>query len=123
MTPMASGADYTLIECADVTVVRMEIESLMSAHDVQRVETAITALVSSGGVRKMVLDLRRLRYASSAALGMLMNLRKQIVAGGGHLVLSNTQQLDSLLRMIRANTLFQIIPDTEDAIEALQKID
>lgn len=113
---MAPPTDYTLRESDGVTVVRFDIESLMGALEVSHLSDELDALVENGAHR-IVLDFKHVRYAGSAALGMMMSLLKKLNALNGKLVLSHTEHIESLLRVIRAGSVFTIAPDVHTAIE------
>lgn len=117
---MAPPTDYNLLEHEGVTIVRLELESLVGLIDVTRLEAELAALVD-GGVRKLVLDFKHVRYAASAALGMMMSLQKRLAAVGGKLVLSRTEHIDQLLKVAKARHLFQIAPDPKSAVAMLKE--
>jgi anti-anti-sigma factor len=112
--------DYIAIECDhNVTVVQLQIESLMSPLDVKRLGAELDALINDGA-RKLVLDLRRVQFAGSAALGMLINVLRKIESVGGYLVLTQTERIDQLLKVAKARSLFRIATDPEKAVEMLK---
>ena len=115
---MANEGDLTVRERDGVTVVRFNNESLLG-HDVEHLTDRIRALID-GGVRRLVLDFKHVRYAGSAALGMALALSKNLERAGGKLALSHTEGIDALLKVTRAAPLFTIAPDSKTAIALLQ---
>ncbi len=115
---MAKSDDLTIRERDGVTIVRFNNESLLG-HDVEHMTDRIRALIE-GGVRRLVLDFKHVRYAGSAALGMALSLSKSLERAGGKLALSHTEGIDPLLKVTRAAPLFIIAADAKSAIELLQ---
>ena len=112
---MATNADdLTVRERDGVTIVRFNNESLLG-HDVEHLTNRIRALVE-GGVRRLVLDFKHVRYAGSAALGMALSLSKLLERAGGKLALSHTEGIEALLKVTRSAQLFTIAPDSKSAV-------
>ena len=109
--------DLTVRERDGVTIVRFNNESLLG-HDVEHLTNRIRAMVD-GGVRRLVLDFKHVRYAGSAALGMALSLSKSLERVGGKLALSHTEGIEALLKVTRAAPLFTIAPDSKSAIALL----
>src|SRR4051794_4580572 len=109
---MSSSGDLTIRQVDGVTIIRIESESLVGILEIQHIEAQLEALIA-GGTRKLVLDLKHLHFAGSAALGMLMGLLKKMKEAGGTLVLSHTEHIDPLLKVTRARALFKIAPDAK----------
>lgn len=103
-------------EVKGVTVVRFKIESLTGGQDVERISAEIDHLID-GGTRKVLLDFKYVRYAASAALGMIIGIHKKLGELGGRLVLSHTEYLGDLLRISRTDKLFSIAPDPTEAMK------
>jgi len=107
--------DYTVRELeGGVMVVDLHTESLLGILDVNRVGAELTALIA-GGVTKLVLNLERLQFAGSAALGMLMSLSGELQARGGKLVLVHIEHIEPLLKVTRARGMFTVAPDVDSA--------
>jgi len=99
---------------AGVTYLRLEAQSLLGILDVNRVGGELIALIQ-GGVKNLILDMKYVDYAGSAALGMLLQLSSEIQSRGGKLVLCGTAQLDQLLKVTRSRGMFQIAGSREEA--------
>jgi anti-anti-sigma factor len=111
--------DYVMRDDAGVTVIRLETQSLLGILDVNRVGGELTALIQ-GGVKNLILDLKHIEFAGSAALGMLLQLSSELQSRGGKLVLCGTSQLDQLLKVTRARGMFQIAATREEARELFE---
>jgi anti-anti-sigma factor len=65
----------------------------------------------------VVIDLSKLAFASSLALGALVELRRQLHAQGGHVALVGvSDQLRTGLRMTRLDSFFRIHTTLEEAL-------
>jgi anti-sigma B factor antagonist len=109
--------DYALHEHEGVTVVSLNVQSLLSILDVTRLGAELRELID-GGARRVVLDLRNVKFAGSAGLGMLLELAAALKSRGGKLVLAGAQHLEPLLKVTRARGVFDIAPDTITAMSA-----
>ena len=114
--PPPPPPDYALHQHEGVTVVSLDVESLLNVVDVNRINAGLVGLVDRGA-RRLVIDLQKVKFAGSAALGMLLGLAGDLNARGGKLVLANAKHVEPLLKITRARGLFQIAPDTITAME------
>ncbi len=73
--------------------------------------------VADAGTRGMVLDLENLRFISSAALGVLLELTKAQARRGGTLAVCSLP--DSLRKIFEISGFDQIIPVHDSQAEAL----
>lgn len=116
---MSTSGDYIVIGMDGVTILRVEVQSLMAMQDVQRLQKELDTLLDEG-CRKLVIDLGQVQFAGSAALGVLMGIRKRMDSAGGKVVLAHTKHLDPLLKVTRANTIFKIAPNTDKAMDLIK---
>src|SRR5277367_2906702 len=110
-----SDADYTLRKDGDVLIVKIEQDSLLGVVEVNRIGGKLLELIDDKPV-KLVLDVTRVRYAGSAALGMLVSLQKHLQQLGGKLILAGTQQLETLFKASRTAGVFERAPDAETGL-------
>ena len=74
-------------------------------------------LVDEGGHRKLLLDFAEVRFLSSAALGVLITLKRKVDAAGGQLKLCRlAPDLLELFRLTRMQELFAIHGDDREAL-------
>jgi anti-sigma B factor antagonist len=72
------------------------------------------------GAGRVVLDLNRLKYASSWGLAALVRVHHHYAARGGRIAFANLHTtLASILRMSRLDRLFDIHPTVEEAVRSL----
>jgi anti-anti-sigma factor len=114
--------DLTIRERDGVVIVRFNHANLLGLRDVQHLTDRIRALVEGPTqARKLVLDFKHVAHAGSATLGLMLAVLKTTKARGGRLVLSHTENLGPLLKLTKADLLFQIAPDAKAAMEMLSE--
>ena len=79
----------------------------------------VKALIDNGHTR-LVLDMKNIRYAGSAALGMLLAIAQRMKAKGGKLVLSHPETVAELLRISKTERMFTTAPDPKAAMAMLE---
>jgi len=112
--------DFSTRLADDVLVIQVNLNNLLGVVEVNRMGGKLDELIKDQ-VRKVVLDLSKVRYAGSAALGMLLSMSKSLQSRGGKLVLCGTQHLDTLFKVSRTVAVFEIAPDQESAVQNLKK--
>lgn len=71
------------------------------------------------GERKVVIDLSRVEYLDSAAVGCLMDLCRQATHAGATLKLAGIQRrVETLLTLVGANQFLEMYPDTDAAVHS-----
>lgn len=68
--------------------------------------------------RNFVIDLHKVEWANSRGIGMLVGARNTAEKNKGRLVLTNIENIESLLITTRLVTLFQIFDDRQSAINS-----
>src|SRR4051812_44830141 len=106
-----SEAPFTVRRTEDAIVVQIEVENLLALPEVAQIGNQLNDLVKNGS-DNLVLDVAKVRYAGSAALGMLISLTKTLQEQGKRLVLTGTQHIDGLLKISRTRTVFTVADDT-----------
>jgi anti-anti-sigma factor len=107
--------NLTTEQSGSVALVRVN-ESRVMYPMLGEFSTAVTGLMSAGQ-KRIVIDLTPVTYVDSATIGCLMDLYRQISAGGGGLTLSGVQKrVETMLTMTGAQNFIQLHPDTASAI-------
>lgn len=100
------------------TIVRPEGQ-LTIGFELDALHDAITDLVESGA-RKIVLDLSRVLYVDSAALGEIVAARRRVRDAGGAFALARpTGKVRDLLMLTRLDTLVSLHDDLDGALGAV----
>ncbi len=72
-----------------------------------------------GGIKKVVIDLKKVEWMSSVGLGMLISAMTAVKNGGGELRLANiTNSIQSLLTITRLATIFEAHDTVDDALNS-----
>lgn len=103
-----------------IVIVRLKAANLTNILDVNRMSRDLAELIAAGNTR-MVLDLKNVRYAGSAALGMLLEVANRIKQAGGRLVISHPEHIAELLQVSRTERLFTFADDPKAAIALLRE--
>ena len=113
-----SARDFIMRQYDGVTVVRFTTEHLVGGQDLERVTAEVQALVD-GGVRKLVLDFKHVRYINSATLSMLLAVHAKLNALDGKLILSHPEYIAELLKISRMEKLFPTAENPKIAVAML----
>lgn len=104
---------------SDVCVVEFEDRKILEEHVINLIGERLGEMVEDQTEPRLLLDFRNVEHLSSAALGMLITLNKQLAERQGQLVLANIHpQIYEVFKITRLNKLFNIQSTTEDAIKA-----
>jgi anti-anti-sigma factor len=104
-------------QTGDVTVVAPDADIDMNTAD--QLKAALTDLVESGGLRRLVLDLDAVSYMDSSGLGALVSAMKVARAAGGDLKLCGIgDNVRSVLEMTGLAGHLAIHTDPQDAVAA-----
>src|SRR4051794_29540062 len=99
-----------------VTVADFLVDNLLGLADLNKLGPKLLELAGSGERLRLVLDLSKIRYAGSAALGLLLKVDGEIKEHGGRLVLIANDSIEGLFRVSRTRNLFTIAPDVATAL-------
>jgi len=117
LIPMVTTDLYRVSKAGAVNVVDLTLPHTLDIHEFDRLNESILALVRGEPEGQWVLDLARLSYMGSAALGLMVNLRQQIKQSGGTLVLCGlSPQLLQIFKTCCMERLFKIVKSRADAI-------
>ena len=104
---------------ADVCIVEFEDRKILEEHVINQIGERLGELTQDESEPRLLLDFRNVEHLSSAALGMLITLNKQLAERQGRLVLANIHpQIYEVFKITRLNKLFNIQSNTEDALKA-----
>jgi anti-anti-sigma factor len=115
-TPPPEPSFFTTRQDSGVTVVDFQVDNLLGLADLNKLGPKLLALAGSGSGLKLVLDLSRIRYAGSAALGLLLKVDAELKEHAGKLALVANENMEGLFRVSRTRNLFTIAPDVPSAV-------
>ena len=84
---MAAAPKLLIQTIRDVTIVNFEDASILDAAQIEALGSELYPLVEARACRKLILDLTKVKFLSSSALGILINLRSKAAAIKGKLVI------------------------------------
>jgi anti-anti-sigma factor len=109
-------ADIAVRDVDGVTIARLRNANLTGVMEIQRIGHEIAEIIDRP-VRKLILDFKYVRFAGSAALGMLIMVQKKMEKAGGMLVLSHSENIEELLKVSRTSNLFKLAADPKAAFK------
>ena len=109
----------TIIEEDSVNMVRFSDRKILEELSIREIEDELFALVSATPAIKLLLNFSNVEHLSSAALGMLINLKKEVEGKKGKLKLSNINpQIYEVFKITRLSKHFDIHEQSSDAINS-----
>src|SRR5512139_2023048 len=104
---------------ADVQLVEFEDRKILDELSITQIGEQLSELVASQPNIKLLLNFKNVEHLSSAALGMLITLDKQVKEERGRLKLSNIRpQIFEVFKITRLNRLFEIHDTVEAALQS-----
>ena len=115
-----AAAELVVQKIKDVTVVNFQDSSMLEAHRIEQIAQQLYHLVDDENRRKMVLDFTGVKFLSSTALGVLINLQKKAAGAKGEVVICGLRdELGKIFKITNLNKLFKFHPDEESALQYL----
>lgn len=103
-----------------VTIIEFEDRKILEELVINQIGERLGEIIDAESDPRLLLDFRNVEHLSSAALGMLITLNKQLTERQGRLVLANiNKDIYEVFKITRLNKLFNIQSNTDDAIQAL----
>jgi len=114
-----AGARLLIQPVRDVAVVNFSDASILDALQVQQIGEELYDLVETRARRKVILDFSNVRFLSSAALGVLINLRKKADGIKGKVMLCCIRpEIHRVFKLTNLDKLFEIYDSEEKALNA-----
>ncbi|MDB5174435.1 MAG: rsbV [Phycisphaerales bacterium] len=111
---------FQVSEIDDATVVELSLPQTLDSGEFDRLNEALLSLLGGRPDGRWVLDLSRLSYMGSSALGLMVNLRQRVKQDGGKLVLCGiSARLMQIFQACCMERLFTIKPTRVDALRAV----
>ena len=109
---------FHVTQVKSVNVVELTMPQTLDIDEFDRLNDSLLGVVREQAEGAWVLDLSRLSYMGSAALGLMVNLRQQIKQSGGRLVLCGlSPQLLHIFKTCCMERLFKIVRSRDEAIQ------
>lgn len=102
--------------CLVVDVLDPELDHTVS----EEFKDTVLLRFEAAKARDLLLDLSRVTFLDSKAIGAMVTLRKAATARGGRLgMFSLHPHVDKIIRVVTLGTLFEVYPDRETALARL----
>ena len=106
----------------DVGVVSFRTSRILDQSNVQQLGDELETLVKKHRLQKVVINFENIHYMSSAVMGKLVSLFKQLNAEGGDLRLCRiSDSIYEIFKIMRFDKLFKICDTEDDAVIELMK--
>jgi len=103
----------------DVTVVNFRDSSMLDAQLIEQMAKQLYRLVDDEDRRKLILDFSPVKFLSSTALGVFINLQKKAAQVKGEVAIcSMRDELKKVFKITNLDKLFRFHPDEVTALQA-----
>ncbi len=100
----------------DVSVVEFADRKILDELCILEIQEELSKLIKATASGKLLLSFKNVEHLSSAALGMLVTLKKQLEEKEGRLRLSDINpQIYEVFKITRLNRVFDIHPSVDKA--------
>ena len=98
----------------DVTIVTFEEETILEDQQIRKLERALTPVIRENQQKRLVLNFAKVKFMSSAFLGLLVKIHKRVVEAGGHLQLFNLDpKIQKVFEITQLVKVFDIVRSEE----------
>lgn len=117
---MTSYRRLQVSKVGNIAVVRFSDRKILDDANILQIGQDLRQIAEEQGANPMLINFSEVEFLSSAALGKLIVLDKQIKSLGGKLKLSNIRpEIFEVFAITRLNRVFDIHEDESDALAAL----
>lgn len=117
---MADASTHvTLTVSNGVSVVEFTDRKILEELAIDEIGDELSKIASGGADAKILLNFKNVEHLSSAALGMLITLNRQVAEQNGSLKLSDiSPQIFEVFKITRLNKLFDIYDTADEALQS-----
>ena len=117
---MSEKPDILIRREAGFVVVEFADSRISEGSIVDAIQAALTQLLESDPQQKIVIDFQRVELMSSAMLGVLVRLYRDLAENGGRMVLCGLQPpIQKVFELTRLDQLFRIEKDLATGLSRL----
>jgi len=114
---MSNPARLLIHPIRDVVIVNFQDASILDTAQIERIGEELYDLVENKARRKLVLDLTKVQFLSSSALGILITLRKKATAIKGEVVICGLRkELMKVFEITSLTKMFTFVTNEEKAL-------
>ena len=101
----------------EVNIVR--IEGAIKSGDEYNLADKIEKYIEPGKAPKFIIDLSKVPFLNSAALGVFLNIYKRVESLNGRIVFSGlNSEIEKLMEITRLTSIFEVFRSTGEAMES-----
>lgn len=101
----------------DVRIIEFTDTAILDQFRIDRIHDELRAIVEKSGVPKIILSFENVQNISSAMLGVLMSLNKQVAAAGGEMRLAEiSKNIAEVFSITRLDKMLKIYKSTDQAM-------
>lgn len=105
----------------NAVVATMKCARILDEADIKSLEDSIIPLIEEHDYIKLVLDFSNVHFLSSAMLGLLIRINKNVTDESGQLRLcSINEKIMGVFRITRLDKVFQIFDNSQTAIQSFE---
>jgi anti-anti-sigma factor len=98
----------------DVTIVTFEEETILEDQQIRKLERALLPVIRANQDKRLVLNFAKVKFMSSAFLGLLVKVHKRVIDGGGRLQLYNLEpKIHKVFEITQLVKVFDIVRSEE----------
>jgi anti-sigma B factor antagonist len=111
--------DFSIqVENAERDIVILRVAGFLDAHTFERLEETISDLFGKG-MYKIIVDLEKVEYISSAGAGVFIGALSESQENGGNIVLLNpTSNVREVFDLLGLSQIFNVVDDPKAAMAA-----
>ncbi|MBP7050940.1 MAG: STAS domain-containing protein [Phycisphaerae bacterium] len=96
----------------DVTIVTFEDETILEDQQIRKLERALLPVIRDNQDKRLVLNFLKVKFMSSAFLGLLVKVHKRVLDAGGRLQLFNLDpKIQKVFEITQLVKVFDIVRD------------
>ncbi|MBN1795350.1 MAG: STAS domain-containing protein [Sedimentisphaerales bacterium] len=101
-------------------IVTLTDEKILEDKDIRELEQQMQSVIEQSSIKKIVLDFSRVKFMSSAVLGLLIKISRRVYEQDGNLALCGiSPKIYEIFKITRLTKIFDIYKDVDSAIEEL----
>lgn len=117
---MPGGPNIVVQKMWEVTIATFEDARLLEVHMIDQIGEELYKLVDEQDRKKLVVDLSKVQFLASAAVGMIMNLQRKSQAIKGTLVLCGVRaEIMRVFEIMKLTKVLKFAPDEKTAMQML----
>lgn len=109
--------DLIISQFKDITVINFQNVSVLDSANIEALGRTLLELVQKQDHRRLILDFGAVKFMSSQALGVLLQLKKAIDAVHGTIIIAGIRpDLHKVFKITNLHKMFTFANDTDEAL-------